>query len=86
MWSLGALLELADRDKLEEHIRTNYPQLDLPTQSESANISSVFDYRVDENGKHIKQPTSLHIGHIEQFEQLEECIKIIWKGTKAWKV
>lgn len=50
MWSVGALLELCDRSKLEEYIRSRHSQLDLPPRAQSSS-DTIFDYRVDENGK-----------------------------------
>ncbi|KAK3879380.1 hypothetical protein Pcinc_016045 [Petrolisthes cinctipes] len=49
MWSLGALLELKDRAKLENHLCTDYPHLDLPP-CDHLPTDSIFDYRVDDNG------------------------------------
>jgi len=46
MWSLGALLELDDRKKLEEFIRENFSNLDLPPSQDT-----VFEYLVNENGE-----------------------------------
>lgn len=50
MWSVGALLELCDRSKLEEYIRSRHNQLDVPPRTQSSS-DTMFDYRVDENGK-----------------------------------
>lgn len=49
MWSFGALLELSDRAKLEKHLFSDYPHLDLPP-SNHLPTDSIYDYRVDENG------------------------------------
>ncbi|XP_068218270.1 dynein axonemal heavy chain 5-like [Palaemon carinicauda] len=49
LWSLGAFLELADRAKLEEYIRNEHSKLDLPSKT-SSETSSMFDFRIDENG------------------------------------
>lgn len=48
MWSLGCFMELADRAKIEQYMRANYRDLDLPPQVGADD--SMFDYRVDENG------------------------------------
>ncbi|KAM8851323.1 dynein axonemal heavy chain 8-like isoform 4-T8 [Spinachia spinachia] len=48
MWSLGAILELEDRDKLEEYIRAHDSGIDLPiTQSGE----TIFEYMVNTNGE-----------------------------------
>ena len=49
LWSVGALLELVDRARLEEHMKNKCTHLDLPECSKGPN-DSIFDYRVDENG------------------------------------
>ncbi|MPC60782.1 Dynein heavy chain 8, axonemal [Portunus trituberculatus] len=49
MWSVGALLELMDRARLEDHMKSNHLHLDLPECTRGPN-DSIFDYRVDENG------------------------------------
>ncbi|VEL32995.1 unnamed protein product [Protopolystoma xenopodis] len=50
MWSLGALLELVDRAKLEVFWRTELEgKMDLPILPESG--GSIFEYRVDVEGK-----------------------------------
>lgn len=49
MWSFGALLELGDRARLEEQLKTKFSHLDLPECTKGPN-DSIFDYRVDENG------------------------------------
>lgn len=52
MWSVGALLELADRARLEEHLKNKYLHLDMPECTKGPH-DSVFDYRVDENGMYV---------------------------------
>ncbi|XP_037304127.2 dynein axonemal heavy chain 8-like [Pungitius pungitius] len=48
MWSLGAILELEDRDKLEEYLRAHDSGIDLPkTQSGE----TIFEYMVSTNGE-----------------------------------
>ncbi|CAJ1072667.1 dynein axonemal heavy chain 8-like isoform X3 [Xyrichtys novacula] len=48
MWSLGALLELADRDKLEAYIRAHNSSIDVPkTQSGE----TMFEYMVSQTGE-----------------------------------
>nr|XP_054607993.1 dynein axonemal heavy chain 8 isoform X2 [Nothobranchius furzeri] len=48
MWSLGALLELEDRDKLEAYIRGHESNVDLPQTKPG---ETMFEYMVDENGE-----------------------------------
>lgn len=48
MWSIGALLELDDRNKLEGFLREN-SRLDLPECGDST--ATIFDYYVDKTGK-----------------------------------
>lgn len=47
MWSLGALLELEDRDKLEAYIRAHDSSIDVP-QTQSG--ETMFEYMVNPNG------------------------------------
>lgn len=47
MWSLGALLELEDRDKLEAYIRAHESCIDVP-QTQSG--ETMFEYMVNPNG------------------------------------
>lgn len=47
MWSLGALLELEDRDKLEAYIRAHESSIDVP-QIQSG--ETMFEYMVNPNG------------------------------------
>ena len=54
MWSLGALLELGDRDRMEEHLRKHagtegFGSLDLPKIPEGSS-HTMFEYRVNDNG------------------------------------
>ncbi|KAM9349881.1 dynein axonemal heavy chain 8-like [Symphorus nematophorus] len=48
MWSLGALLELEDRDKLEAYIRGHDSSIDVP-QTQSG--ETMFEYMVNQNGE-----------------------------------
>ncbi|KAM7379582.1 hypothetical protein PAMP_005128 [Pampus punctatissimus] len=48
MWSLGALLELEDRDKLEAYIREHDSSIDVP-QTQSG--ETMFEYMVNSNGE-----------------------------------
>ena len=52
MWSIGALLELDERLKLQEYILDNndHLELDLPALTEGAN-ETIFEYYVDKDGK-----------------------------------
>lgn len=51
MWSIGAYLELDDRAKMEEYIRTSEDfKLDLPIIP-SDSEATMFEYLVDEKGK-----------------------------------
>ena len=43
MWSLGALLELDDRAKLEEFIKKKAPQLEIPPVKDD---ETIFEYMV----------------------------------------
>lgn len=47
MWSLGALLELDDRDKLEAYIRAHDSSINVP-QTQSG--ETMFEYMVNPNG------------------------------------
>lgn len=47
MWSLGALLELEDRDKLEVFIREHESGLDVP---ETQTGETMFEYMVERTG------------------------------------
>lgn len=48
MWSLGALLELEDRDKLEAYIRAHDSNIDVPQTQPG---DTMFEYMVTPNGK-----------------------------------
>lgn len=48
MWSVGAILELDGRDKLEEYMRAHESKIDLPKTKEG---ETIFEYMVDNNGK-----------------------------------
>lgn len=52
MWSIGALLELDERLKLQEYILDNndHLELDLPALTKGAN-DTIFDYCVNKEGK-----------------------------------
>ncbi|KAM4694178.1 LOW QUALITY PROTEIN: dynein axonemal heavy chain 8 [Discoglossus pictus] len=50
MWSLGALLELQSRDKLEAFLRSHESKLDLP-KSETGVIQPIFEFVVKANGE-----------------------------------
>lgn len=47
MWSLGAILELEDRDKLEKYIRDHDSHIDLPQTNPG---ETMFEYMVNTNG------------------------------------
>ncbi|XP_062846700.1 dynein axonemal heavy chain 8-like, partial [Trichomycterus rosablanca] len=47
MWSLGALLELDDRDKMELFVRSHESKLDLPPTEPG---QTMFEYMVNQNG------------------------------------
>lgn len=47
MWSIGALLELEDRGKLEAYIRAHDSKIDVP-QTQSG--ETMFEYMVNPNG------------------------------------
>eukprot|EP00064_Thunnus_orientalis_P004446 superscaffoldBa00000405_g4458 len=48
MWSLGALLELEDRDKLEAYIRAHDSNIDVPQTQPG---ETMFEYMVNSNGE-----------------------------------
>ncbi|XP_068458453.1 dynein axonemal heavy chain 8-like [Clinocottus analis] len=48
MWSLGAILELEDRDKLEEFIRAHDSRIDVPRTQQG---ETMFEYMVNTNGE-----------------------------------
>ncbi|XP_076055179.1 LOW QUALITY PROTEIN: dynein axonemal heavy chain 5-like [Oratosquilla oratoria] len=50
MWSVGALLEQPDRDKLETYLRQQHPTLSLPPTKPGQTHRSMFEYMVDECG------------------------------------
>lgn len=56
MWSVGALLELDDRAKMEEFTRTNF-ELDLPPIEEGSQ-DTIFEFLVNEAGS-LKFPVCL---------------------------
>lgn len=47
MWSLGAVLELDDRDRLEAFIRAHDSKIDMPPQQPG---ETMFEYLVNSNG------------------------------------
>ena len=51
MWSIGALLELDDRAKMEEFTRGNF-ELDLPPIDEGS-LDTIFEFLVNEAGSSI---------------------------------
>lgn len=65
MWSLGALLELEDRDKLEAYIRAHDSNIDVPQTQPG---ETMFEYMVNPNGV-----VTLH--HIPQFF----CLYVVFK-------
>lgn len=50
MWSLGALLELDSRDKLEAFIRDHDNKLDLPEMSPGS-TETMYEFYVTDHGK-----------------------------------
>lgn len=50
MWSLGALLELDSRDKLEAFIRAHDNKLDLPKIPRGSN-QTMYEFYVNDRGK-----------------------------------
>lgn len=50
MWSLGALLELESRDKLEAFIRAHDNKLDLPGISPGSS-QTMYEFYVTDKGK-----------------------------------
>ena len=49
MWSMGALIELDDRAKMEEYLRTKKKDLDLPVCAEGSG-DTIFEFTVDTSG------------------------------------
>ena len=58
MWSVGALLELDDRAKVEEFMRRNF-ELDLPPISEGSS-DTIFEFLVNDAGTFFKIPTIIN--------------------------
>ncbi len=56
MWSVGALLELDDRAKMEEFARGNF-ELDLPPIAEGSQ-DTIFEFLVNETGS-LLHPASI---------------------------
>ena len=50
MWSIGAILELDDRSKMEEWLRENKPDLDLPP-CDTESGDTIFEFVPDDKGK-----------------------------------
>lgn len=51
MWSLGALLELESREKLEAFLRQHESNLDLPEIPKGSN-QTMYEFYVTDYGKH----------------------------------
>lgn len=51
MWSLGALLELDGRERLEAFLRSHDSKLDLP-EADAASRQTMFEFLVNDNGKY----------------------------------
>lgn len=51
MWSVGALLELESRDKLEAFLRNHASKLDLPKIPKGTN-QTMYEFYVTDYGKH----------------------------------
>lgn len=56
MWSLGALLELQDREKLENFIQAHDSHIDVPQTQQG---ETMFEYMVNTNGTALKTTTLL---------------------------
>lgn len=69
MWSVGALLELIDRARLEDHMKNKHLHLDLPECTRGPN-DSIFDYRVDENGMCL----SVYLSRCNLKENIYTCV------------
>ena len=48
MWSVGAFLETDDRSKLEQQMRAEFPDWELPQPERR---ETVFDYFIDDAGE-----------------------------------
>ena len=49
MWSIGALLELPERKKMQEYLKENYPSLNFPPCRPNTD-DTIFDFVVDSHG------------------------------------
>lgn len=70
MWSLGGLLELEDRDKLEAYIRAHDSNIDVPQTQPG---ETMFEYMVSPNGTVILYIKQHLFAIFIQF--LSECLK-----------
>ena len=50
MWSVGALLELDDREKLQQYLLNHESRLSYPLL---ATDETIFEYRVDNSGMYV---------------------------------
>ena len=72
MWSIGALLELDDRAKMEEFLRNHEDiRLDLPQIPEGSE-ATMFEYLVDEKGELLKMLTLIGLCNILHFLWLKK--------------
>lgn len=79
MWSFGALLELSDRAKLEKHLFSDYPHLDLPP-SNHLPTDSIYDYRVDENGM------GYSLLYLFSYTQVQLCLLSAMKIIRSYRM
>ena len=49
MWSIGGVLEIEDREKLQSFMQQSDMELDLPVIAEGSG-ETIFDYYVDQSG------------------------------------
>lgn len=72
-------MELPERAKLEEYMRKEHPNLDLP--EERGAKDSIFNYRVDENGKCTNIIPNCKNSYVEMIFVMVNQICLIYKAN-----